>query len=98
MPEPTLTPEQRELARHALGLDGRHSQSWRDHFVTGPGSSDYDRWQEMVATGAATRRAGNQLTGGDDLFLLTRAGALAALDPGETLDPNVFRAEEQPHA
>jgi hypothetical protein len=86
----TLSPDQRDLARHALGLSGRHRQSWRNHFITGPGSPDYDRWREMEAMGAATRRAGTELTAGDDLFRLTRAGATAALDAGETLDPKTF--------
>jgi hypothetical protein len=85
-----LSPDQRDLARHALGLPNGRGQSYRNHFVTGPGSPDYDRWREMVAMGAATRRAGTELTGGDDLFRLTRAGATAALAPGETLDPKEF--------
>jgi len=47
----------------------------------------------MVEAGHAKRRKGGQLTGGDDLFLLTMTGARAALKPGERLDPEDF-----PHA
>lgn len=85
-----MTPVQRNLARHAIGLDGRHKQTWRNHFVTGEGSTDYPHWVAMVEAGLATRRKGSVLTGGDDLFRLTRAGAEMALNRGETLDPETF--------
>lgn len=87
---PTLTPEQRDLARHALGLPNRRRMSYRNRFVTGPGSLDFAAWEAMVASGAATRRPGSVLTGGYDLFMLTRAGAEAALESGECLNPEDF--------
>lgn len=93
-----MTPEQIDLARHALGLPSRHNISYRNHFVTGPGGSDYDNWQEMVAAGEATRRAGSQLTGGDPLFHLTRQGAELALQKGERLDPKHFPAPAEAHS
>jgi hypothetical protein len=80
-----MTPEQKKLARHALGLGGRQKRSYRNRFVTGAGSSDYPAWVQMEANGLAWRRAGSQLTGGDDLFGLTVTGARAALNPGERL-------------
>lgn len=85
----TLTPEQRGLARHALGLTRGCGQSYRNNFVTGAGSTDYPKWLDMVAVGAATRTP-SKMFGGDDLFRLTRAGAEAALDPGERLCPEDF--------
>ncbi len=85
-----MTPRQIEFARHALGLPNSRRRSYRNHFVTGPGTADFDDWQAMVAAGFARRRAGNALTGGDDLFWLTREGATAALKPGERLDPEDF--------
>lgn len=85
-------PVQRDLARHAIGLDGRHKQTWRNHFVTGEGSTDYPHWMAMVEAGWATRRNGSVLTGGDYLFRLTRAGAELALDPGEALNSDAFPA------
>lgn len=88
-----MSPEQRRLARHALGLtDSRRKVSYRNHFVTGEGSTDYEAWKAMVAAGHATRRAGNALTGGDDLFRLTRTGAQLALNRGEKLCPEDFPA------
>jgi hypothetical protein len=85
-----MTPDQIELARHALGLPSKRRVSYRNHFVTGPGGSDYDNWMAMVTAGEARRRAGSQLTGGDDLFWLTTEGATAALKAGERLDPKDF--------
>lgn len=89
-----MTPEQIELARHALGLDGLRRISFRNHFVTGPGSDDYDHWMAMVKAGHATRRPGSQLTGGDDLFRLTRSGAELALQGKEKLDQEDFPVTE----
>lgn len=87
-----MSPEQRDLARHALGLDGRRKLSYRNRFVTGPGSTDYENWLQMVSNGFAWRRAGSALTGGDDLFGLTSIGAQAALNTGERLCPEDFPA------
>jgi hypothetical protein len=86
-----MTPQQKELARHALGLTGQRTLSYRNHFVTGKGSPDHRPWLDLVASGHAKRRAGSQLTGGDDLFWLTLAGAKAALNPGDRLDPEDFK-------
>ena len=85
-----MTPEQRDLARHALGLNGRNKRSYRNHFVTGEGAADHPAWMEMVSDGLAWRRPGSDLTGGDDLFGLTVKGARSALGPGETLCPEDF--------
>lgn len=85
-----MTPQQKELARHALGLSV-NSKSYRNRFVAGEGHPDYPDWLAMVAAGEARRRDGRKLPfGGDDLFWLTPAGAALALSPGETLDPEDF--------
>ena len=86
MAEFTMTDKQRGLARHALGLPNRNQLSYRNHFVTGAGSDDWDDWQTLVAAGYATRGNPGPLTGGDYLFWLTRTGAFAALEPGEALE------------
>ncbi|MDI9847337.1 hypothetical protein QM467_04590 [Rhodoblastus sp. 17X3] len=88
-----MSPEQRELARHALGLPNPRRKSYRNHFVTGPGGDDYAIWMAMVGEGYARRRAGNELTGGDDLFTLTQTGAEAALNAHEKLDAEDFPAK-----
>lgn len=80
-----MTPRQRELARHALGLPNKQRTSYRNYFVTGPGSADYDDWTAMVEAGEAIGRT-SVLLGGDTLFVLTRLGTRAALDEGERMD------------
>lgn len=87
-----MTPRQIELARHALGLPNQTRRSYRNHFIAGPGHSDFDEWVAMVAEGEARRRAGSQLSGGDDVFWLTENGARKALKPREGLCPEDFPA------
>jgi len=63
------------ILQHALGVDqyGR-GRRFRRHFVTGPGSDDYDACMSLVGKGLMTHQPGNVLTGGDDAFLVTEAG------------------------
>lgn len=81
-----MTPRQIELARHALGLRPGCLVSYRNRFLAGPGHPDYADWQAMVAAGQAKRLESEYLPPGDVLFLLTRAGAEAALLPGDVLN------------
>jgi hypothetical protein len=85
-----MTPEQKKLARHALGLTNGRNVSYRNHFVTGEGARDFDAWQGLVAQGLAKRHGPKALYGGDYCFVLTTQGAMAALDAGESLDPEDF--------
>lgn len=85
-----MTDQQRELARHALGLPNKRRKSYRNRFVTGEGSNDYPHWLAMYEAGFASRSRGCQITGGDDLFCLTRTGAKMALNPNERLDTEDF--------
>jgi hypothetical protein len=87
-----LTPYQTKLARHALGLPNARRRSYRNHFVCGPGHTDYGAWQSMVSDGNAKRKGGSAMTGGDDCFWLTLEGAKAAIQQGEKLDPEDFPA------
>jgi hypothetical protein len=83
-----MTPQQIDLARHALGLGNGRKQSYRNSFVAGPAHPDYVDWMKMVESGDARRRDGTKLPfAGNDLFHLNRSGAEKALQPGETLDP-----------
>jgi len=83
----TMPPRQIALARHALGLKPGCLVSYRNRFLAGPGHPDYADWQAMVAAGQAKRLESEYLPPGDVLFYLTRAGAEAALLPGDVLDP-----------
>lgn len=78
-----LTIRHMELMRHAIGLPNPEKAPYRNHFVTGPGSADYDDWQNLVGLGVATRAEGSALTGGDYLFKVTEAGIAAVILPSE---------------
>ena len=85
-----LSPAQKKLARHAMGLGNGSRRTYRNHFVAGPGHDAFDEWQAMVRIGAARCQNGGQLSGGDMVFWLTRAGGEAALEEGETLKREDF--------
>lgn len=86
-----MTDSHRSLARHALGLPNDGLRSYRNRFVTGPGHADHAAWVALTQEGLASQRDGAELPfGGDDLFWLTREGALSALAVGETLCPEDF--------
>ena len=63
------------ILQHSLGVgDYGDKPSCRNHFVTGPGSTDYDNCMAMVDSGLMTRRAGSAISGGDDIFSVTPKG------------------------
>lgn len=72
-----MNAEQKDILRHALGL-GRGSREYRNHFVTGKGSTDYPHCEALVAAGLMARFPPSALTGGDDCFTVTAAGRLVA--------------------
>lgn len=67
-----------EILRHALGIRKPGDRQYRNHFVTGPGSDDYDACESLVADGLMTKRSGNVLTGGDPCYFVTEAGRAEA--------------------
>jgi hypothetical protein len=82
----TMTPEQTELARHALGLPNQEKRSYRNHYV-----GEHAAWEALVAAGLARKRSGF-LSGGDIVYWLTKPAAEAALSKGERLDHVDFLA------
>lgn len=90
-----MTPTQKKLARHALGLDGTRKQSYRNRFFAGPGHDDFEDWCEMVLAGYARGARPDPSRGCvDHAFWLTRRGAMSALRPGERLCPEDFPPEK----
>lgn len=85
-----MTPEQRELARHALGLPNDRNMSYRNRFCAGTGHDDLPDWCAMVFRGWAAASAPQKSLGGDRMFWLTMDGANLAINPGERLDPEDF--------
>lgn len=78
-----MTPQQKELARHALGLPNKRKTSYRNYFMTGSGSTDYPIWMGMVEQGDAL--SGAHAFSDDMCFWLTPQGAIGALSSGEML-------------
>jgi hypothetical protein len=83
-----MTQEQRRLARHALGLRGNNKKSYRNRYLVSATTSVIHPWWGMVHQGLAVQ--GDSKTSKMVLYHLTYAGALLALDPGETLCPEDF--------
>lgn len=84
-----MTPAQRELARHALGLPNAGRRSYRNRYFAPAGGPAAQQWQSMVEAGEAE--------GGEpgckasfQRFYLTHKGAELALDPRESLCPEDF--------
>lgn len=69
----TITTEQHHILRHSIGLT-QGSIEYRNHFVTGPGSTDYPHCEALVAAGLMLRYKGNALTGGDPFYAVTDKG------------------------
>jgi len=84
-----MTPTQRLLARHALGLPNRRKRSYRNRYVAAyiPGG-EFDQWSAMESAGWAERGAFRPDR--TARFWLTPEGARLALEPGESLDPEDF--------
>lgn len=70
-----LTEKQKEIIQHALGLN-RAKKPFRNRFVTGPGSKDFEVLESLEANGCAKRNE-HWLTGGDIFFWITEKGAEA---------------------
>jgi hypothetical protein len=83
------------ILQHSLGVDQfGQGERYRNHFVTGPGSKDYDQCVDLVIRGLMTRRAGNAVTGGDDLFLVTPAG-VAYMEQHSPKPPQLTRSAKR---
>lgn len=80
----TMSPEQIKLARHALGFPNKKNESYRNHFCTGPGSVDFEHWEDLVSKGLAVKRTDGPW-GGDHMFYLTLEAALMVRGPKEHL-------------
>lgn len=78
---------QRRLARHALGLPNDRKQSYRNRYSASPIGEAHNAWLGLQQRGLA-----DSMPGKSSLvhFYLTHDGATAALEPGESLDPEDF--------
>lgn len=84
-----MNTEQRELARHALGLPNSRNKTYQNWFCVEEGDP---AWSGLVAMGLATMRPAASLPfGGAALFHLTRKAAEMVLEPGEKIDPTTTK-------
>lgn len=68
-----------QILRHSLGLrDDGSGRAYRNHFVTGEGSTDYPHCMSLVEQGFMVRKRGSPLSGGDDIFHVTDSGRAAS--------------------
>jgi hypothetical protein len=84
----TLTRRECELARHALGLPNKMRRSYRNRYFIDATAPAGLIWLGLVARGLAIIVPSPECD--FDQFCLTHASALAALEPGETLDEEDF--------
>lgn len=87
-----MTPKQRELARHALGLTDGRKLSYRNYYVAALHSFHEMEWDDLVRAGMAERGSDRKSSVG---FCLTEAGARAAINSGEVLDPEDFPSPQE---
>ena len=84
------------ILQHSLGLDQYgNGRQYRNHFVTGPGSKDFDDCRALVSEGMMMEgRAPTELTGGMQLFIVTPKGVdFVALNSPEP--PKLTRSQKR---
>jgi hypothetical protein len=94
----TLTPRERELARHALGLPNERNISCGNSYWATVRSEPHRVWRQLASRQLAysDRYMMTDVFCSDEevedeiCYRLTRAGALAALEDGEVLDEGDF--------
>lgn len=85
-----MTPDQKMLARRALGLPNQAKVSYRNHYLCDDLIETME-WNAMVAAGEAKGEPIEvRQKGAPVFFWLTRKGAEDALEPDETLCPEGF--------
>lgn len=89
-----LNSEQRDILRHAMGYGRRTEPGWRNHFVTGHGTTDHPHCEALVAAGLMTKREGSALSGWDAVYTVTAEGKAVARSktPNVAIEPPVLRS------
>lgn len=80
-----LTDIQRQMMRHALGLD-QSKNAYRNRYFCGT-TAGVDAWVHLVARGFAVMQATGR-------FSVTRAGFALVVRSGETFDDETFDDED----
>ena len=86
------------ILQHTLGLDqwGKGRQ-FRNHFVTGPKTTDWPHCVALVAEGLMEQHASHALSGGNPWFSVTEAGKkyVAENSPAEPAKPKMSRSKQR---
>lgn len=86
------------ILQHSLGLNQYgEGRRYRNHFCTGPDSTDFDDCRALVADGLMDERAGNALSGGDSIFHVTPKGIdyVALNSPQRPPEPRLTRSQKR---
>ena len=86
------------ILQHALGLNqfGEGAQ-YRNHFVTGEGSTDFPLCRILVSDGLMVENAASAISGGDPVFVVPGAGKafVAANSPARPPAPTLTRSQQR---
>lgn len=90
-----MKPELLHILQHSLGLDqyGR-GEKYRNNFVTGPGSKDFDQCNELVAAGFMKDHGAREGMSGSHLFTVTDAGVKAMYEASPK-PPKISKAKQR---
>jgi hypothetical protein len=83
----TIHPAALNILRHTIGYDDAGNDRWngaawdmrRNHFVTGPGSTDWPHCRWLTDQGLMIDHGAQRLAGGDHCFTVTDAGKVMVL-------------------
>jgi len=72
----TMTDAEYEILKHTLGVDkpNEKGEFYRNRFVTGKGSDDFDVCNELVLKGVFDVRRNVEAFGGDNIYWATDLG------------------------
>lgn len=93
----TLSPSQLHILQHSLGLDqyGR-GREYRNRFVTGPGSKDWDDCQTLVSGACMHDHGPMAITGGMHCFQVTDRGRMKMHEQSPE-PPKVSKSKKRYH-
>ena len=82
-----LSEERRHVLLHTLGLT-HGDEMYRNHFCTGPGTTDFPHCEGLIKQGLFVRRRGSELSAGYDFFHATELGKQVGLAVRTILQEN----------
>jgi len=90
-----VTPKQRDIMKHALGVGRGNKTGWRNHFVTGPGSDDYADCEALVEADKVLGTIDGESQEEWDMLLQLRRCITAATMPHRPEDADLLSIRER---